>query len=90
MAEQVRCPCGGQPECQLCLGAGVYRYQPGPRGWMPFLCPTCQGRGRRSIDGASEPCFTCRGNGSIDPANPPRNPTIGGFLRDLWRMLFGG
>ncbi|MCS6866353.1 MAG: hypothetical protein RMJ56_15070 [Gemmataceae bacterium] len=90
MAEPVRCPCGGQPECELCLGAGVYRYQPGPRGWMPFLCPTCQGRGQWPRNGHNEPCLTCRGSGHIDPAYPPRNTSVRGFLRDMWRVFFGG
>lgn len=64
MARQIGCHCGGNPACKLCAGAGKYAYEPGPRGWMPFPCPTCAG--------ARNPeCVTCRGAGQVDPADPP-------------------
>jgi DnaJ-class molecular chaperone len=57
---------------------------------MPFTCPTCAGTGQATLDGKPEPCFTCGGGGSIDPANPPRDTTARGFVRDIWRIFFGG
>jgi DnaJ-class molecular chaperone len=68
----------------------VYDYEPGPRGWMPFTCPTCGGDRQVTTDGERETCFTCRGTGLIDPANPPRDTSTRGFLRDVWRIFFGG
>ena len=41
MSKGLRCHCQGTPECRLCRGTGYYDYQPGPRGWLPFRCPTC-------------------------------------------------
>ena len=72
MPKQIRCRCGGNKACKLCNGAGKYDYEPGPLGWQPFTCPTCQGQ--RSIDdpmaaGGKSRCFTCGGAGSVDPAN---------------------
>lgn len=90
MVHQVRCPCRGHPDCKLCLGAKFYEYEPGPRGWMPFLCPTCEGKREVTIAGETQKCFTCGGAGSIDPANPPRDTSTRGFLRDIWRIFFGG
>ena len=69
MAQTVRCPCGGDPGCRLCAGAGEYPYTPGPWGWQPFPCPTCRPDGGPARPG----CPTCRGRGLIDPiAAPPR------------------
>lgn len=89
---RILCRCNGNPECKLCLGGKRYDYEPGPRGWMPFVCPTCEGK--KELPGTNgEPataCFTCGGAGAIDPAKPPRDTTPRGFLRDLWRIYFGG
>lgn len=90
MAHQVRCPCAGRPECKLCSGTKFYDYTPGPRGWMPFACPTCAGAREVTVEGTVERCFTCRGAGTIDPANPPRDRSNRGLLRDAWRIFFGG
>ena len=80
--KRVRCPCGRNPSCKLCEGAGVYAYDPGPRGWMPFICPTCEGKG---IIGESQECPTCRRAGRIDPADPPI-----GMMTKIRKMFFGG
>jgi hypothetical protein len=90
MPRPVRCPCRGNPDCKLCEGTQFYDYEPGPRGWMPFTCPTCSGTREVTVEGKSQPCFTCGGTGSIDPANPPRDRSTRGFLRDVWRIFFGG
>lgn len=90
MAHTVRCPCRGRPDCKLCGGTKFYQYQPGDRGWMPFVCPTCEGRREVTADGETERCFTCLGAGSIDPALPPRDLSTRGRLRDVWRIFFGG
>ncbi|MBX9579812.1 MAG: hypothetical protein K2X87_05840 [Gemmataceae bacterium] len=86
MARKVGCHCGGRSECRLCNGTGSYEYQPGPRGWLPFRCPTCDGRGTLA-DPANgpEPCPTCRGTGTVDPADPPTR----GMLDVIWKSLFG-
>jgi DnaJ-class molecular chaperone len=69
---RVRCACGGDAACRLCNGARSYDYEPGPRGWLPFPCPTCEGTGRLKREGEeAERCITCRGAGRIDPADPP-------------------
>jgi hypothetical protein len=90
MAHNVRCACEGNPDCKLCGGTKLYAYEPGPRGWMPFTCPTCEGKREVTIEGKTERCFTCSGAGNIDPANPPRDKSTRGFLRDVWRIFFGG
>jgi hypothetical protein len=91
VAQSVRCPCLGNPECKLCAGAEFYRYEPGPRGWMPFSCPTCQGTGSLpGENGTTRPCITCHGARNIDPARPPSAPGTRGWLRNSWRFLFGG
>ena len=90
MSRQVRCPCLGHPDCKLCSGTKLYAYEPGPRGWMPFTCPTCEGTREVTVEGKPEQCFTCRGAGNIDSANPPRDRSTRGFLRDVWRIFFGG
>jgi len=91
VVQQVRCPCRGKYECKLCGGTKFYSYEPGPRGWMPFICPTCTGEGRLAAAN-EEPriCITCGGAGSIDPANPPRAEGTRGWIRNSWRFLFGG
>ncbi len=82
----VKCHCGGRSACRLCGGAGSYRYEPGPRGWMPFRCPTCEGRRTLDEPGVGpEPCPTCRGTGTVDPADPPAR----GMLDVIWKSLFG-
>ena len=78
---KVRCRCHGNPACKLCHGTKFYEYRPGPRGWMPFRCPTCGGAGKLE----SGPCFTCRGTGQVDPADPPTK----GIFDVLWKVLFG-
>ena len=90
MAHSVRCPCLGNPDCKLCGGTKVYAYEPGERGWMPFLCPACAGTRELVVEGQSERCFTCRGVGSVDPALPPRDRSTRGYIRDIWRIFFGG
>ncbi len=91
MPTQVRCHCRGNAECKLCHGRKFYEYQPGPRGWMPFTCPTCEGMRVLSKGEAGErPCFTCNGAGSVDPANPPYAPGVWGSLRIGWKIFFGG
>lgn len=83
MSSTINCHCGGRPECRLCQGANRYRYEPGPRGWMPFPCPTCEGAGH--ADGHPEPCPTCRGAGRVDPADPP----VRGWVDVVCKSLFG-
>lgn len=91
MAQQVRCPCRGRSDCELCRGTGFYGYVPGPRGWMPFTCPTCKGSRVVNIErGGPESCFTCLGVGSVDPAKPPSAGGTRGWARNAWRFLFGG
>lgn len=83
---KVKCHCHRRSVCRLCNGSGYYQYQPGPRGWMPFRCPTCEGK--RAIDDPEvgpEPCPTCRGTGQVDPADPPTR----GMLDVVWKALFG-
>jgi DnaJ-class molecular chaperone len=91
--KRVRCPCRGKFECKLCNGTKYYLYEVGPRGWMPFPCPTCDGKGTLPPEpGETEarPCITCHGDGSIDPANPPYAEGMPGLLRKLWKIFFGG
>ncbi|MFM8274983.1 MAG: hypothetical protein ACKODX_22000 [Gemmata sp.] len=90
MPNRVRCACRGNAGCKLCLGSGVYDYEPGPRGWMPFACPTCAGAREVAAGGAPQRCFTCSGTGTVDPANPPRDTSSRGLLRDMWRIFMGG
>ena len=91
MARSVRCHCNGNPECKLCHGEKFYQYEPGPRGWMPFRCPTCEGKGVLSNGpGGEQSCFTCTGTGVVDPANPPYDPGWKGALRIGWKIFFGG
>ncbi|VTR91582.1 unnamed protein product [Gemmata massiliana] len=91
MPTQVRCRCQGNAECKLCLGKTFYAYQPGPRGWMPFTCPTCEGGGVLPSGGAPvRTCFTCAGAGTVDPASPPYAPGLRGALRIGWKIFFGG
>jgi DnaJ-class molecular chaperone len=86
MPRRVKCHCGGRPSCRLCNGTGFYEYEPGPRGWMPFKCPTCDGTGQlEAPDDGREKCFTCLGQGTVDPANPPPR----GIFDVIWKALFG-
>lgn len=88
----VRCPCLGNPECKLCNGSKFYDYEVGPRGWMPFTCPTCGGaKSLPAVDGG-EPrsCITCHGEGGIDPGYPPPDESAVGLLRRVWKIFFGG
>lgn len=88
--KSVRCACQKNPDCKLCFGRGVYEYEPDSRGWMPFVCPTCEGKREVSVEGVSQRCFTCHAAGSVDPANPPRDRSTRGLIRDIWRIFFGG
>jgi hypothetical protein len=91
MPSQVRCHCHGNPACKLCGGSKFYPYQPGARGWMPFRCPTCEGKGVLTGGGpAPGPCFTCNRAGSVDPGYPPYAPGWWGGLRAGWKIFFGG
>ena len=91
MSARVRCHCRGNPECKLCHGTKFYSYQPGPRGWLPFQCPTCGGTGALAkAGGEREPCFTCQGAGTVDPANPPFAEGWGGIIHTMWNTFFGG
>lgn len=86
MARRLRCQCGGNRECKLCGGTGVYSYEPGPRGWMPFTCPTCAGTGSLKLPG--EPaidCPTCHKERFIDPANSPM-----GMFAKIRKIFLGG
>lgn len=86
MAKPVKCHCGGRPSCKLCNGTGAYAYEAGPRGWIPFKCPTCAGTGWVVEPGIErEKCFTCRGTGTVDPADPPSS----GMLDIIWKAIFG-
>ena len=83
---KVRCHCGGRADCKLCRGTKFYTYEPGPRGWLPFKCPTCEGTGRLVEPGEEpEKCPTCRGHGTVDPADPPPH----GIFDVIWKALFG-
>jgi hypothetical protein len=90
--QSVRCPCLGKLECKLCGGSKFYPYDVGPRGWMPFPCPTCDGTGALPGDdgGGPRPCVTCHGDRKVDPAYPPLPPGSLGVLRKIWRIFFGG
>ena len=86
MLTTIKCHCGGRPSCKLCGGTQSYQYEVGPRGHLPFACPTCQGQGWLEEPGIDrEKCFTCRGNGTVDPADPPSN----GFFDIIWKAMFG-
>lgn len=86
MPKRVRCHCGGRSDCKLCGGTKFYDYEPGPRGWMPFKCPTCAGSGTLAEAGEPpEKCPTCRGHGTVDPADPPPH----GVFDVIWKALFG-
>lgn len=91
MAHSVRCNCLGNSACKLCHGTKFYLYEPGPRGWMPFRCPTCDRK--RTVPnerGEEVPCFTCRQAGNVDPGYPPHPPGWLGALRVGWKTFFGG
>jgi hypothetical protein len=91
MSKGLRCHCEGTPECQLCRGTGYYDYQPGPRGWIPFRCPTCEGEGRfESPAGERETCVTCLGAGTVDPAMPAFRGGVWGYLGYLCGIFLGG
>lgn len=86
MAKRIRCHCKGDPACKLCRGTKFYEYEPGPRGWMPFPCPTCEATGKVPGEGGSTAtCATCRGYKSVDPADPP----VGGPLDVFWKIIMG-
>jgi hypothetical protein len=86
MPKLIRCHCGGRPSCRLCRGTGKYEYDPGPRGYVPFRCPTCEGRRNlRDDDGTEFACPTCAGQGHVDPASPPP----AGMLDVLTKIFFG-
>ncbi len=88
----VRCPCRGKLSCELCHGEKFYDYDVGPRGWMPFTCPTCKGERSVAAPSGGEPerCPTCHGGGTIDPGNPPLAEGTPGLLRKIWMIFFGG
>jgi DnaJ-class molecular chaperone len=84
--KKIRCYCRGQPSCKLCQGAGKYDYDPGPKGYMPFRCPTCEGRRQLADDdGTQYACPTCKGMGMVDPAHPPP----AGMVDVLMKIFFG-
>jgi DnaJ-class molecular chaperone len=86
MLKTIKCHCGGRPSCKLCGGTQSFQYEAGPRGYLPFTCPTCSGKGWIEEPGVDrEKCFTCRGNGVVDPADPPSH----GFIDIIWKALFG-
>ena len=86
MLKTIKCHCGGRPSCKLCSGTQNFQYEAGPRGYLPFACPTCNGKGWLEEPGADRgKCFTCRGNGTVDPADPPSH----GFIDIIWKALFG-
>jgi hypothetical protein len=86
MTKTINCPCGGRPSCRLCHGSKSYQYESGPRGYLPFKCPTCNGAGWIEEPGLDrEKCFTCLGNGTVDPADPPSK----GLVDIIWKALFG-
>ena len=86
MTKRIKCHCGKRPSCKLCNGTGSYEYEAGPRGDIPFRCPTCEGKGWLAFPGIDlEKCPTCRGNGTVDPADPPHN----GMIDVIWKALFG-
>lgn len=87
MPKSVRCRCRGELECKLCRGMKVYDYEPGPRGWQLFPCPTC--RDART-SGRRPACATCDGRGVVDPADPPPAGGWRGRTRAAWIALFGG
>jgi len=97
---RVRCPCRGKLSCELCHGERFYDYEVGPRGWMPFTCPTCRGAGMLTVppaappvapgNGDTEPCPTCHGDGTIDPGNPPLAEGSVGLIRKIWKIFMGG
>jgi hypothetical protein len=83
---KIACHCRGNPACKLCGGSGRYEYEPGPRGWMPFPCPTCVGKRTVAVDGRpAVECFTCRGHGQVDPADPPSS----GWVDVIRKAFFG-
>lgn len=86
MAKQIRCQCGSNAACKLCNGRGFYIYEPGPRGWMLFTCPTCEGTG--TVKEPGQPpfeCPTCHRDGYIDPANSPM-----GVFAKIRKIFLGG
>jgi len=86
MPRNIRCHCGGKPSCMLCKGVGKYPYTPGHMGYLPFQCPTCEGKQTlKEEDGTTYTCMTCNGQGMVDPANPP----IGNILDVLSKIFFG-
>jgi DnaJ-class molecular chaperone len=86
MPKKIRCHCQGKPSCLLCKGTGKYDYDPGPRGYVPFQCPTCEGRRvLKDDDGTEYNCLTCKGQGAIDPAHPPP----AGMADVLMKIFFG-
>lgn len=86
MPKKIRCHCGGKASCRLCHGLGKYDYDPGPRGYVPFYCPNCEGKRVLSDDdGTQFKCPTCKGEGVIDPAHPP----TAGMFDVLMKIFFG-
>lgn len=88
MLKRINCNCQKSAGCKLCQGTGQYDYELGPAGWQPFRCPNCSGA--RNIEDPTAPdnkkvCATCKGEGIIDPANPPAT----GFWDKLSKILFG-
>ncbi len=66
---KIRCHCQKKfAGCKLCLGTGKYDYTVTSAGYIPFKCPTCEGKRKLDDDKA---CPTCRGQGAVDPADPP-------------------
>jgi DnaJ-class molecular chaperone len=80
--QHIRCHCKKNALCKLCRGTGMYDYTVTTAGYIPFQCPTCEGK-RNLADGTA--CPTCRGQGNVDPADPPP----AGWLDVMYKTLMG-
>ncbi|MEZ6140252.1 MAG: hypothetical protein R3B84_06755 [Zavarzinella sp.] len=83
--KKINCHCRKWLACKLCHGVGKYDYTAGERGFVPFVCPTCEGNKQLQEGDASLECRTCKGQGFVDPANPPPS----GMIDVLVKILFG-
>lgn len=87
MIARVRCHCRGMADCKLCHGKKEYDYEVGPLGWQIFPCPHCDQKGyvESVAGGETVRCPTCRGDGKVDPADPPPR----GMWDVLCKIFFG-